>query len=393
MRTTASSTGRWATVIVGAMCAAVFAVPSHAAEMNPDAAELQCLRFLGSTERSAQIPLGLLTAISFVESGRAGSDGKPVAWPWTINVGGEGRYFDTKEQAVAETQKLLNEGTRSIDVGCMQINLRYHPTAFKSLEEAFDPMTNIAYAAKFLRSLHDLQGTWPKAIERYHSAAENQKADYREKVMAFWNNDARQMMLDAVMAENTDTIYHRAVRAFVEGRYGDALSRYQDVLDGNEKDRIGLLGLAMSYEKLEHPVEAREAYIRYLTLEQSNDNVAASVLRDLLSLPGDESRAALTTAVKQGISRPEYLSVLSDKMSAAGDLEAANEYALAAVRAAPDVAAYNLNAAVLADRLKRRSAAIGYYTRFLALFPQNPMLVDASVATVRERLKYLQLQS
>ena len=131
-------------------------VPAQA--QDADAPEQQCLRYVQSYERANQIPLGLLTAISFVEAGRAGSDGKVVAWPWTTNVGGESHYYDTKEQAIAETQKLLDEGTRSVDVGCMQINLRYHPTAFKSLEEAFDPATNIAYATKFLKSLHDLQG-------------------------------------------------------------------------------------------------------------------------------------------------------------------------------------------------------------------------------------------
>ena len=260
---------------------------------------MQCLRFVQSYERSNQIPLGLLTAISYVEAGRAGTDGKLVAWPWTTNVGGESHFYDTKEQAIAETQKLLDDGARSIDVGCMQINLRYHPTAFKSLDEAFDPATNIAYATKFLKSLHDLQGSWPKAIERYHSAAENQKADYRDKVMSFWNNDARDMMMDAVLAENTDTIYHRAIRAYVEGHYADALDRYEEIVDSNDRDRIGLLGLAMSYEQLSHVPEARQAYVRYLAVEPTNDSVAAHVLSDLLTLPGDESVQALTGAVNR----------------------------------------------------------------------------------------------
>ena len=372
---------------------AMGAMTAPAQAQDADAPEVQCLRFVQSYEHANQIPLGLLTAISFVEAGRPGADGKVVAWPWTTNVGGESHYYDTKEQAVAETQKLLSEGARSIDVGCMQINLRYHPTAFKSLDEAFDPATNVAYATKFLKSLHDLQGSWPKAIERYHSAAENQKADYREKVMAFWNNDARQMMLDAVMAENTNTIYHRAIRSYVEGHYADALDSYENIVDANDTDRIGLLGLAMSFEKLEKVPEARQAYIRYLAVEPSNDSVAAHVLRDLLSIPGDDGRQALANAIKQGVKRPEYLSALSERSTAAGDIETARQYALAAVQAAPEVAAYNLNAAVLADRLNHRSVAINYYTRFLALSAENPAWVDASIGTVRERLKYLQLHS
>ena len=84
---------------------------------------LECMRFVQSQERSMRIPQGLLTAIAFTESSRE-INGTRVPWPWTINVAGDGRYFDTKEQAVAAVRKLVDEGQRSIDVGCMQINLR-----------------------------------------------------------------------------------------------------------------------------------------------------------------------------------------------------------------------------------------------------------------------------
>src|SRR6185503_4388206 len=172
--------------------------------------ELLCLRYVQAYERNLTIPVGLLTAISYVEAGRP-MQGKTVAWPWTINVNGQGSFFETKEEAVRETRKLIDEGQRSIDVGCLQVNLRYHPNAFRSLEDAFDPATNVAYGAGFLKSLHDLQGSWPKAIERYHSADDARRDEYRDKVLAFWNNDARNMVMDAVTAENTDTPYHRAL--------------------------------------------------------------------------------------------------------------------------------------------------------------------------------------
>ena len=114
-----------------------------------------------------------------------------------------------------------------------------------------------------------MQGSWPAAIERYHSAAGDQRADYREKVMAFWNNDARTMMMDAVAAENTDTAYHRALRDYVAGRYAEALQKYESIVDEHPKDRIGLLGLAMSYG-FNRGDEAREAYVRYLGVEPGN---------------------------------------------------------------------------------------------------------------------------
>src|SRR6202012_2592295 len=107
-----------------------------------------------------------------------------------------------------------DEGQRSIDIGCMQINLRYHPNAFRTMEDAFDPATNVAYGAQFFDSLPQLQGSWGKAVERYHPAEAGRRDEYREKVLAFWNNEARNIVMNAVLAENTDTPYHRAVRDF-----------------------------------------------------------------------------------------------------------------------------------------------------------------------------------
>ena len=71
-------------------------------------------------------------------------------WPWAINADGAARYFDSKPAAVAWTRLALDRGVRQIDVGCMQINLQSHPTAFRDLDEAFDPAANADYAARFL---------------------------------------------------------------------------------------------------------------------------------------------------------------------------------------------------------------------------------------------------
>ncbi len=71
-------------------------------------------------------------------------------WPWTINVAGQGFFFPTKALAVTAVRELLASGVQSIDVGCLQVNLMFHPAAFASLEQAFDPMANARYAARFL---------------------------------------------------------------------------------------------------------------------------------------------------------------------------------------------------------------------------------------------------
>jgi hypothetical protein len=68
----------------------------------------------------------------------------------------------------------------------MQINLQNHPAAFASLDEAFDPAANTAYAARFLRALYVQTGSWPAAAAAYHSQTPGIGEPYRDRVMAIW---------------------------------------------------------------------------------------------------------------------------------------------------------------------------------------------------------------
>lgn len=368
---------------------ALFAAQSAHAQDVDVPEEFQCLRYLQNHERALRIPQGLLTAIALAEAGRTGSDGSLVAWPWTINVGGKGQYFETKEEAVATTRKLIDEGQRSIDVGCMQVNLRFHPNAFPTIEDAFDPATNVAYGAQFLASLHKLQGSWSKAVERYHSSDDGRREEYRERVVFLWNNEARSLVMNAVLSEDTDTPYHRAIRDFAAGRFTEALDKYQAIVDERPNDRIGLLGIAMSYEGLDRDTEAMQAYARYLAAEPGNQNILSKVIQSATSKAPDAARADLESFLKAGVAQPDLYAALAEVASSLGDNDAAFTYASDAVIRAPDVATYHLNAGVLADKLNRPAAALQFYERFLTLFAQGPILVDTSVDGVRERVRFL----
>ncbi|MBI1954052.1 MAG: lytic transglycosylase domain-containing protein [Proteobacteria bacterium] len=133
------------------------------------------------------IPRYLLKAVSYIESGKKlpGKQGM-IAWPWVINAHGKSYSFRNKEEAVAMVQTLQTKGIQSIDVGCMQINLKHHPYAFKTLEEAFDPHHNVAYAAKYLKKLKTEKGNWQEAIAHYHSSSFLKHHPYREKVLKLW---------------------------------------------------------------------------------------------------------------------------------------------------------------------------------------------------------------
>lgn len=136
-------------------------------------------------------PRGLIAAITLTETGRRGPQGKLEAWPWTINAEGRGYHFTSKREAIRAVRRLMAEGKRSIDIGCMQVNLRFHPRAFTSLEEAFDPEANIAYAISFLKDLHRKSRSWDMAVGNYHSYSPALNQRYFKKVRTLWNKEKR----------------------------------------------------------------------------------------------------------------------------------------------------------------------------------------------------------
>jgi hypothetical protein len=162
----------------------VLADPIGGAPSQPG---LLCQQAIQTASQAHGMPPGLMAAIAQVESGRHDPvSGALHPWPWTVDAEGQGAFYDTKEQAIGAVRALMARGVRSIDVGCMQINLLHHPTAFNSLEQAFDPTANADYAARFLLELHGQTNTWPAAAAMYHSATPDIGAAYAQKVMAAW---------------------------------------------------------------------------------------------------------------------------------------------------------------------------------------------------------------
>ena len=146
----------------------------------------ECEAAIGTAEHGQAIPPRILPAIGRVESGRPDPDSKSRIrpWPWTIDVEGQGQSFATKDEAIAAVQAAQARGARSIDVGCMQVNLLQHPDAFASLDMAFDPVTNAAYGARFLAALFHQTQSWPMAIADYHSQTPELGIPYQQRVLA-----------------------------------------------------------------------------------------------------------------------------------------------------------------------------------------------------------------
>lgn len=142
-----------------------------------------CANATRHAEEKYRLPKHLLFAISLKETGRWNGERKEsYTWPWTVTSGGEGRHYPTIFAAMAEVRRLLAAGTTNIDVGCMQINLHYHGTAFEDLADAFDPLKNTDYAARFLTDLKKRHGSWRDATEHYHSGNSVRGKKYRDAV-------------------------------------------------------------------------------------------------------------------------------------------------------------------------------------------------------------------
>lgn len=169
----------------------LLSMPALAVTPGPASPPTLCETAITSAEFAARLPPRLLIAIAQEETGRPDPDSNAIRpWPWTINAEGNGQYFATKPEAIAAVRALLARGVRSIDVGCMQINLAYHPDAFASLEEAFDPGRNAVYVAGFLNTLYAGSHDWALAIGAYHSETPVLGDAYRALVMARWQRPA-----------------------------------------------------------------------------------------------------------------------------------------------------------------------------------------------------------
>jgi hypothetical protein len=147
-----------------------------------------------AVEATQGLPTLILGAISLAETGRWGPARKAsYAWPWTVTSGDDARYLATKAEAVAVVEAMRARGVTNIDVGCMQINLAYHPDAFTSLDPAFDPMANAAYAGGFISQLQDQFRSWSRSIATYHSSTRKFGLPYIKRVQRLWMTERRRV--------------------------------------------------------------------------------------------------------------------------------------------------------------------------------------------------------
>ena len=151
-------------------------LPGAASSDPSDICELAALQ----ASRDSGVPIDVMRAITLTETGRRHADGfRP--WPWTVNMQGKGVWFDTPDEALAYVEQKYGTGARSFDVGCFQINYKWHGQAFASIAQMFEPAANARYAANLLRSLYGELGSWSAAAGAYHSRTPEFATRYRNR--------------------------------------------------------------------------------------------------------------------------------------------------------------------------------------------------------------------
>jgi len=127
-----------------------------------------CDQSIEIVAQNSFVPREIIYKIARLESGRH-VNGRHVSWPWSINNGGKGYFLKDSTTALSMLSSLVAQGKTNIDVGCMQLNIRWHAEFFDSLRQMMNPSDNVRYAVRYLEQLYKETGSWEKAVKFYHS--------------------------------------------------------------------------------------------------------------------------------------------------------------------------------------------------------------------------------
>ncbi|GHC64503.1 lytic transglycosylase domain-containing protein [Limoniibacter endophyticus] len=133
-----------------------------------------CEREIERAAKRYGVPTGILYAVGLTETGNRGS-----LQANTLNIHGKAVFAKSRADAISTFNAARESGQTLIDLGCMQINHRYHSQHFTSVADMLDPALNVDYAARFLKELVGRHGNWTMAVARYHAGPDNDPAQKR----------------------------------------------------------------------------------------------------------------------------------------------------------------------------------------------------------------------
>lgn len=161
-----------------ALAALFLPVPAAATPSVSGSTPALCIDAARTAAARHGIPAGMMQAIALVETRRK-VGGVSGPWPWTLNIDGQGYWYDTRAEALAHAEREVAGGRRSLDLGCFQLNTRWHGENFSALDEMLEPALAADYAARFLGLLFAETGDWMRAAGLYHSRTPARARRYR----------------------------------------------------------------------------------------------------------------------------------------------------------------------------------------------------------------------
>ncbi len=140
----------------------------------------ECYRATRFAAHEVGVPTSVLLAVAKTETGRT-RNGVTQPWPWAINIRGAGQWLDSEAALLEAALEQIALGETLFDLGCFQINYRWHGENFDSIDEMISPRGNALYAAKFLKALFVEFNDWTEAVGAYHSRTEALATVYKAK--------------------------------------------------------------------------------------------------------------------------------------------------------------------------------------------------------------------
>lgn len=128
----------------------------------------------------------VLYAVALVESRKQDPKHQVTPWPWALNHAGKAIIPGNKQDAVSLLKQLLDEGKHNVDVGMMQINLRWQGHRVAKPEQLLDPLTNLEVGALLLaEAIQSAPDNLALGVGRYYNWKNVPAAiAYGEKVIA-----------------------------------------------------------------------------------------------------------------------------------------------------------------------------------------------------------------
>lgn len=173
-------------------CTAVYAMTiGNTAELCEAAARDAADRY--------EVPQQILQTLMLTETGRS-IEGSMRPWPWAINSNGESFWFDSKADMLEKIDELILSDVTNFDIGCFQLNYRWHAQNFSDVAEMADPNQNARYAASFLRSKFNESTSWQSAVGAYHSQTASKASVYLARFEGVFNQWIGQPQVDQTPA-------------------------------------------------------------------------------------------------------------------------------------------------------------------------------------------------